>query len=484
MSFRKSLAWMLLSQVGLFGLQFANTVVLARLLTPYDMGIFAAANSIIGLLAVLQAFGVASFVIREPSLDQALLASAFTINAVIALLLFAATIALSAFGGALLHSAGVGRVMRVLALTPLIGILEFLPAAKLEREGNFKALATVNLIRSTVGTATTISLAVCGWSYISIAWGAIASSVTGAVAFMLIGRTHVSFRFGLLSSRRILNFGLQQLAIQGVNSVAARLSEFLMGRFLGLSALGLYGRASNLNNIIWSNVHFVIGRVVFVDFAEQARRGVNLRHAYLQTVEIMTALLWPCFAGLAVLSAPLIELVYGDQWLGAAPPLAALAVSAILLVSITMTWELFVVYQETGRQARFEFARSAAGTLLFFGGCLLSITGAAVARVGEALFSVYLYRPHVERMTSTRLDDYLPIYARSGLLTALACGPALVLMIAYGWAPRVPFAWVATSVLAGILAWLAGLKLLDHPLLLEVRRVATRFLPSPRALAE
>jgi O-antigen/teichoic acid export membrane protein len=473
MSVRRSLAWMMMSQGGFFVLQFGGAVVLARLLTPYDMGVYAAAAAIIGILGILQAFGITLFIIREPEIDRDLLASAFTVNTALAALLAIAVVGLSAFGGAFLREPGVERVMRVLALLPMIGILEFLPATNLERSADFRAIAAVNLLRAAVGTSVTIALAFAGFSYMSIAWGSIAGAVAGAAGFMIAGRQHVSFRVGLTAWRRILRFGMQQLAIQGVNAVSVRAAEFLLGRLLGLSALGLYGRASNLNNMIWSNIHMVVGRVVLVDLADQRRRGIDLRGAYLRTVEVITALLWPCFAGLAILAGPLIDIVYGDAWVGAAPPLAALAVSAILLVSITMTWELFVVCHETDRQARFEFVRSGVGLALFVAGCFLSLAAAAAARIGEALFSIFLYRPHIERMTSTRRADYMPIYRRSAILTAAACGPALVLMIAYSWSPHVPAALVGAVVAGGLAAWLGAVRLMDHALAGEIHRLVT-----------
>ena len=46
MTVRQSLAWIIISQGGLVALQFGSSVALARLLTPYEMGIFAARGSV------------------------------------------------------------------------------------------------------------------------------------------------------------------------------------------------------------------------------------------------------------------------------------------------------------------------------------------------------------------------------------------------------------------------------------------------------
>ncbi len=424
--------------------------------------------------ARIQAFGLAGLVVREHDLSSELLASTFTVNAALAVLMSASVAGLSAFGGEFMREVGVQHVMLVLALLPLLGAFEFVPSTSLERRGQFKSIALVSLGRMICSTAVTVGLAFAGFSYMSIAYGNLAGAIVSLVCFNVVGREHVTLKVSIAEWRRITRFGLQMVAISGVNAISGRAAEFMMGRLLGLSALGLYSRASSLNSLLWDNIHLVIGRVVFVDFAELRRKGVPLRESYLRTVEVVTAILWPAFAGFAILAGPLIQTVYGTKWVGAAEPLGFLCLAAMVLVSITMTWEVFVVCHETGRQARFEFLRAGAGLVLFAGGCLTSLRGAAIARVGEAMLSVILYRQHLERLTNTRLSDFVPIYARSALLTFVAIAPSVALMAVNGWSEHTSPGFVLVAIASGAAAWLLVLRLLNHSLLSElVRGVAT-----------
>ena len=108
--------------------------------------------------------------------------------------------------------------------------------------------------------------------------------------------------------------------------------------------------------------------------------------------------------------------------------------------------------------------------MLFGAGCMVGLFAASLARAGEALFAVILYRPHVERMTDTRRADYIEIYARSALITVAACGPAFVLMLVYGWSAATPVPLVGLSVALGIGLWLIALYLTGHPLWEEIDR--------------
>jgi O-antigen/teichoic acid export membrane protein len=304
-----------------------------------------------------------------------------------------------------------------------------------------------------------------------MAFAQVAAAVLTAIIYNVLGRRHVRFQFALVEWRRILSFGLNMLAISGVNAIASRASDFLLGRLLGLAALGLYSRASSLNNLLWDNIHVVIGRVIFVDLAAQRRSGVSLRRSYIRIVDILTALLWPAFAGLAVVAGPFIFAVYGPKWVSVAHPLVMLALASMVLVAITMTWEVFVVSQETGRQARIEFVRTGAGLALFTAGCLISLTMAAAARLGDAMFSVLLYRRHLDRMTQTRTRDFIPIYLRSGVLTAAAVAPAGAVMARYGFSERAPLALVILGMGLGLGAWVGLIFATRHPLATEIARV-------------
>lgn len=474
MSVRRSILWMLASQGGLLVLQFGGSVALARLLTPYEMGVYAVAAAMIGIIGILQTFGLAQFVIREAEASHEMLASAFTMNILLALLLSGAIAALSVVGGITLNEPGVRNVMLVLAIIPLIGIFEFRPNAMIERNGQFRAIAALNILRAVSSTCVTLALAFTGHSYMSIAWGSVAGSTASAAGAMVMGRHHIGFRLNLGAWRAILRFGVQQIAIQGVNTIAYRCSEFLLGRLLGLEALGIWGRASNLNNLIGTNLHMIVGRVMMVKLADQHRAGHSLRTVYLRSVEVLTAVLWPTFAGLAILAGPFISVVYGPAWVGAAWPLAGLAAASIIAVSLSMTWEVFIICHETGRQARLEYYRTGIGLVLFAGGCLLNLTMASVSRIADSLVSQAIYRPHIERMTETSWSDYRTIYRVSALATVAACGPAAALMVTFRWSPDVPILLVGLSVVSGVGLWLVSLKLLDHPIAEEIGRFVSR----------
>lgn len=472
MTYRKSLSWLGTAQVISFLLQFAFSVVMARYLTPYEMGIFAVATALVGMLSIIQQVSLPALIVREHDITEDFTRTAFTVNVALSLLLSLAIVGASVLGAAALRAPGVQDVLLVLAATPLFGIFSFLPMAHMERDGRFKELALISTASSITNALVGVGLVVAGFSYMSIAYAQVASSAVLTMLSVWAGRNHVQYRFGLHSWRRILEFSMQMLAVAGVHGFSQRFSELIIGRLLGLSMLGLYNRASGINSLFWSNINSIAGRIVLVDFSSAYRKGTSLRKRYLWTVSVVTAILWPAFAGLAVVAKPFIVIIYGERWVAAVIPFVFLALTSILLSSITMTWELFTTTGRLREQTRLEGIRAAVGIVLFTIGCTISLEAAAASRALEAIFAIWLYRPYLDSMTETSKKDFRRIYLESGLLTLLAIAPAGILM----WIEEAtipPLLLLGGAIGTGMILWVVGLALLRHPLMHELRLMAS-----------
>jgi O-antigen/teichoic acid export membrane protein len=475
MSIRRNLVWAAAAQILFFGLQFATQILVTRLLSPYEVGIYAVALSTNGLLATLQTFGLLSLLVREPELDRPLIDTVFTINAALNVTLSLLVFLASFVAARVYAEPGVGSVMALIAVAPLISLFELRPSGLLQRELQFDKIAIVSASKATTASVVTILGVLTGHGYMSMAWGNLAGTIAAVVVVNVFGRRHIALTLSLARWRTVMTFGLRMIAIGGVNTLSTRLGELILGRLLGLSALGLFSRAASLHSMLWDNIHTVFTKVIFADLAEQHRKSGTLRQAYLGVLANMTALLWPAFAGVAVLSGPIVHLLYGSRWTGAAPLLSILALAGILLTCVTMTWEVFVIRDETKLQVKIEYRRAGLSLAYFTGGALAGgVIGAAVARVVDAITAIVLYRPPLARLTETTTADVTPIYGRSLLLAAAAIAPAAALMLKAHGDPAVPLWQVALAVALGVGLWGIALILCRHPLVNEARRVLSR----------
>jgi O-antigen/teichoic acid export membrane protein len=480
MAIRRSMAWMTGGQAAFFVLQFIGSVAIARLLSPYDVGIFAVAMAIVGILSVIQAFGLNSFLVREHKLTAQIISTTATINWLLALAI-STLIILVAFGGEhFFRERGVRDVLLIIAIVPLIGAVAFVPLTMLEREGNFRVLALVRAGSTALGLVLTVVLALQGFSYMSFAYSQIVTAMLTNATVMFLARRHLNFSMSLTGARAIIKFGLQILATSGLTAVATRCMEIALGRVQGLAALGLYSRASGNHNMLWDSIHGIIGRVVFVDFARHVANGGLLRERYLKVLAIVTGLLWPLFCGVAILAGPIIHIIYGEAWVGAATPLAMLCIASIIISSVAMTAEIFVIRHETKLQVRIVFITTISGISLFVLAAFHSLEAAAASRIIDALFLQWLYRPHLARMINARPGDFKRVYVQSALATVAACAPAAAVMVFWQFSSAVPIVQLMLACISGTVLWLFTLRLSGHFLFEEVRGLASKFRQQPQ----
>ena len=477
MSFRKAVLWSIGGQTASYFALFIGSVIVARLLTPHEMGVFAVALAAIGILTTFVAFNVGAFIVREKELQQSTIDTAFTVQAMLALVLGAAIALSSIFTRHVLHSPDVARVLLPLALTPVIGILEFRPSTMLEREMNFRLLSIIQTSRGLITTGCVVILAYAHQSYMSLAYGNLIGAVVSAIWTNMAAPKHISFRMSLKGARQITLFGFRMMSIRGLANLSARLSDIILGQFLGLSALGLYSRASSISSLVFENVYGAITRVVFVRMSEDFRTTGRVRDTFIRSYQMILALLWPIQIGLAILSGPFIYHLYGPRWVAASLPLSLLMIAQTIVLSFGMNWELFVLKDETARQTRFEFVKSVAGLAFFSIGCFFNIAAAATGRIAEAIFGFALYRPHMNRLAEVEAGCFARIFAQSTALTIAATGPALALMVFVDWSYNIPVALLVMAIGSGMLLWLLILAALKHPLLAELQSVAGKLLP-------
>jgi O-antigen/teichoic acid export membrane protein len=467
---RANIYWTSFAQVGVVILQFISTVFISRILGPRSVGVFAVSLSLIAIFNIAQLSGLNNLLIREKEYSDELVGTVFTINIICAAFASIVLLAISGHPFAIISDHNTSTAVTALSVIPLINSFTLLQQAQLERKGEFGILSVIKLASAATSACVAIGLAVAKFDYMSMVYAAIAAAFVQLVSYLAYNRRAFP-KPSLARWSYVSKFGLQMMTIGGLSRLAARFSELLMGTVLGLAALGLFSRGSNLYAILWDNVNMAAGRVIFSDFSNIERTQSGLRDPYLRTVEMMTGLLWPAFFGLAIVARPVVYLIYGPQWILSADILSILCVSGAVLTSAAMTWEVYVVKHETHRQTKIEIFRSLTSLAMFAGGCMIGLNAAAGSRILDSGLAVALYGPDMRRLTDTTTAEMLHIYLKSGVITVLAIAPSAIVMLVYRGSSQVPLTFIAFTVLVGIAAWFIGSIVIKHQVRGIVRRL-------------
>ena len=441
-----------------------SNVILSRLLTPHDTGLFTIGFALTVMIGTFRDFGVSTYIIQEPELDDLKWRSALGVSAVTCAVVFLAVLALSFAAGRAYHDPAVTGVMLVTSLTLLLIPFNALILAWLRRELRYGALYRISLAAASTQTLVTVGLAWAGFGAMSMAWGSVANS-----AVILLGSIRVRPRnFGyaptLAGWRPIAGLGVYSTVGTVCNEITPNGADLFLGRFGGLIAVGEFSKGASLVSFVNQGLVNAILPVALSIFAQKRRAGEALDEALPHSLTLLTGVTWPAFAGLAVVAYPTIHLLFGRQWDAAIAPSRLVAVAAMITSMVALHG---IVFQAAGAmRARMyvQLAVTPAQLAALFVAAHGSLTDMALGTVASAVIEYLPSQLVVNRICRTTMLGVLAALLPSAVVT---CCTALGALAAVALLPASPNAFLLPLVAAlatGAIGWVAGLYVARHPL--------------------
>lgn len=457
---RVSLLFSFAEKYVLLATAIAGTMVLARLLTPEETGIYSVAAVLVGVAQVVRDFGVGQYVIQAARLDtaalRAALATSYLLSAALGLLTAGASGAIAAFYG----EPGLQQVMLLLSLNFLLIPFMSVTLPLLRREMRFGAVCTINMVSGTCAMAVSVLLAWHGFSYASMAWGALAGSLAGLLASLPLRPPGMPWLPSRKGMREVFAFGLFSTGGTLVDEAGMAAPDLIIGKLVGMEGAGLFSKAQAVLAVFRQAVLGAVSPVLLPLYSARAREGEGANQAFLATVSYLTACAWPfaAFAGIAAL--PVVRLLYGDQWDRAAGLIRIMCASMALYSMGTMSRYLFVATGHVRLQARLDTIAAAFKVLV-----LLLAAGGGLQAAAWALVAAALQRTW---LTARYLDKAAGI---GPLMLARACAQSAGITLATAAATHAglqaaggsPYA-LGIAASAATAAWLASLVALRHPI--------------------
>lgn len=318
-SVRRALVLSIAERYVLIAISLLGNILVARLLTPEEIGIYSVSLAVIGIAQVLRDFGVGSFLIQEKDLRDEHIRTAFGFSLLIGGVLFVVVFFAAPLAGSFYGEQRMVETMRISALNFLVLPFCTISVALLRRALVFNRLVVVTLLAAVVGFATTISLAYSGFGANSMAIGAVATNIaTGAGAWL--ARSDRKLLLPSFSEwRSVLKFGSQSSAASIVTTISMDINDLALGKILGFAPVAIISRAQGLMNLFHRDLMTAIRNVAYPAFAKTHREGGDLEPRYIASVTAVTVIAWPFYGFAGFFALEILRLMFGPQWDEAAP---------------------------------------------------------------------------------------------------------------------------------------------------------------------
>ena len=339
--------WAGASQAGRTALQFATTVILARLLAPGDYGLMAMALAISALGAVFRDLGTGTAIIQRTGLDDRVINGIFRLNLALGLALSILCIAGAGPFAQLLGEPRLAAVLVLMSPIFLVSSVGVVPQALLERESRFKDLAGIELAAAALAASVAVAAAALGLGLYALVAQTLTTITASSVLLFLRSRWRPRRGGSISDVRPLLTFSSNLFTFNSLNYVHRNADAFLVGRFLGAVDLGFYSVGYKVVLFPLQNFTFVLARVLLPAYSRQQSNPAEVSRHYLHSLGSITFISAPLMALIWAVREPFVEALLGPQWLRAAGVIAWLAPVGLLQSMVSTSGSVLSAFGRT-----------------------------------------------------------------------------------------------------------------------------------------
>jgi O-antigen/teichoic acid export membrane protein len=445
------------------------TVILARLLTPAETGLYSVAAGLINVAQTLRDFGVGNYIVQESDLTRRRLSTALGIS-----LILGATIALGfvAAAGPLALAFQAPRLRIVVLIMSLNFILVAFAAigtARLHRDMKFRAALRIGIAAAIAHAATSIIMASQGYGAVGMAWASVMGISVYVAGNYICYAEDILLRPALTEWRRVLGFGVLVSGGTLLQEAGQRVADVVVGRFLGFSAAGLYSRANGLVSLFQQAMMDAITPVALSALALLNRNAGEVKAPFLRLLGYTTLVAWPLLAMIALLALPIIQVAFGPQWLAAVQTARILCLAAALGVLGRVAVTLFTAMGAARRLFRVQLMGIPILVLAVCLGATISIEAAAWGTVAgtlvHALYAVQQAKTNIE-LSWRQIGRVL---GASLLVASVSLAVPVAIVLGYGVSSAHFWPQTIAAGTSGVTAWFLYIFALGHPFCEEIR---------------
>lgn len=339
---KRGLLWLGSATLAARVLDVGATFMVVSVLTKEEMGLAALALSACAILESLSGIGIGSALVQAKELSPREESSLFWLTSAVGfglglvLLGLAPVLAYTYTEPALLPLVAVSSLKLV-----LVGI-GVVPLQLLSKRLGFREIGTVQTLSSLGEGLIKIALALGGAGAWALVLGNVGRGVVLLAALWVFAGFRPELHFALQETKRFVRFGLQVAGSGVLYHVYKNADYFLVGKLLGIEALGLYRVAFDVAMQPTDTIIAVVGRVGFPVFSRLSHDRAALRATFASNTRSLFLMVAPLAVLIFFCARQLFEIIGEGRWLGAVPAVQILVWAGLLRAATTMFPQVYV----------------------------------------------------------------------------------------------------------------------------------------------
>lgn len=326
----RGVSWVGAFRVSTRIIAFVRTIILARILSPAQFGMFGIASLSITFLEILMETGVNVVLIQKREGIERYLNTAWVVSIVRGALITLTLVILAPVIAGFFDSPDTLSLIYLISLVSLIRGFINPSIVRFQKELNFKAEFWFRFVVFAFDSAVSVVVSYIIENAAGIIYGLIAGAFLELVLSFVFLKPWPKIEFHLTKLQEVLGKGKWITGAGLFQFLFRQGDDGVVGKVLGESALGVYQVAYKVCSMPISEVTDVFARVMFPTYAALSYDSGKLRKSFYQTTGLITLLAVAFGATLFMFGGELIRIFLGEKWLSAIPLVRVLSVFGVV----------------------------------------------------------------------------------------------------------------------------------------------------------
>jgi lipopolysaccharide exporter len=293
--------------------QLLAQIVLARLLSPEDFGIWAMVLLVTRLSEQFKDQATTTVLVYKGLEDKKLVNAVYSLTVNISLAMFVLQIIAGVFVAWFFGEPKVWQLNACAALVFLLGAGSGSHGAVLQRQMKFKELAIADSVGGLARFGSAIATAAMGWGVWSFAISEVAMTIALAILRRWFSKYSFKYYFSPdpIAVKEVKGYISKIIGVNLAVYANTNSDNLLIGKLIGTQALGYYNIAYQLAML----PTFALSKINQINFSVLSQQDKEGKQVYLGKILEIYALIYSLLYGLGFIVSPwLIPTVYGKDW--------------------------------------------------------------------------------------------------------------------------------------------------------------------------
>jgi O-antigen/teichoic acid export membrane protein len=280
-------------------------------------------------MSALEVFSQTGFeraLVQKKENIKSYLDTAWTVSVIRGILISALLFISAPLIAVFFHSPNVVQIIQVIAISQFFSGLTNVGVVYFQKNLEFKKQFIYQLSGTVADVIVAVSLAFILQNVWAIVYGLLAGTVVRVVMSYIVHPYRPGFNFDLKKAKELFEFGGWIFVSSILVFLLTQGDDALVGKVLGVTALGFYTMAYRFSNLPATEIAHVVSRVTFPAYSKLQNEQQKLKEAYLKVLEAVIFISIPLAGVMFILAPEVTKIFLGEKWIPMVPTMRVLCI--------------------------------------------------------------------------------------------------------------------------------------------------------------